>query len=260
MRVLHRVALPGANHSSRARAGCVAPTEEADELVAAAGADETTLLRLVERREAGEPLAWVTGSTRFLGHPVVVRPGVYVPRWQTEALAERAIELLPPDGAAADLCTGSGSDRGGAPARSPGGEGGGHRTRPGGVPVRRRERGRGLLRGPGRSVAPELRGRLDVVVAVVPYVPTDAIAYLPTDARDHEPPLALDGGPDGTAVLRRAVAAASEWLRPKGTLLLELGGDQDRLLAESLATAGFGASRCHHDDEGDLRGLEATLG
>ena len=115
----------------------------------------------------------------------------------------------------------------------------------------------GDLAGP---LPPELGGRLDVVVAVVPYVPTDAITYLPTDARDHEPPLALDGGPDGTAVLRRAVAAASEWLRPQGTLLLELGGDQDRLLAESLATAGFAAPRCHHDDEGDLRGLEATLG
>jgi len=243
-----------------AAAGCVAPTEEADELVAAAGADETTLLRLVERREAGEPLAWVTGSTRFLGHPVVVRPGVYVPRWQTEALAERAIELLPPDGAAADLCTGSGAIAVALRHARPAARVVATELDPGACRCAV-ENGVEVYCGDlaGR-LPPELRGRLDVVVAVVPYVPTDAIAYLPTDARDHEPPLALDGGPDGTAVLRRAVAAASEWLRPKGTLLLELGGDQDRLLAESLATAGFGASRCHHDDEGDLRGLEATLG
>ena len=81
--------------SRLAEAGCVAPSEEADELIDAAGSDEGLLDRLVARRVTGEPLAWVTGSHRFAGHRVVVHPGVYVPRWQSEPLARRAVELLP---------------------------------------------------------------------------------------------------------------------------------------------------------------------
>ena len=90
-------------------AGCVAPEEEADELIEAARGDDEQLERLVARRVRGEPLAWVTGVTNFAGCRVRIHPGVYVPRWQTEALVLRAVELLPEEGLAADLCTGSGA-------------------------------------------------------------------------------------------------------------------------------------------------------
>src|SRR5215813_1538363 len=89
--------------------GFVAAEEEAEELVAAAKGDPGKLEDLVVRRLTGEPLAWITGTAPFCGLWIKVDPGVYVPRWQTEALAERAAELLPDDGTAIDLCTGSGA-------------------------------------------------------------------------------------------------------------------------------------------------------
>ena len=89
-------------------AGCIAAAGEADELIAAASGP-TELEGLLGRRTAGEPVAWLTGRTRFCGLDLLVAPGVYVPRWQTEPLAQRAAELLPPGGIGVDLCTGSGA-------------------------------------------------------------------------------------------------------------------------------------------------------
>ena len=91
------------------RHGFVAPDEEAQELLEAAGGDAATLDGLVERRLTGEPLAWITGSVEFCGLKIAVHEGVYVPRWHTELVAERAAERLPEHGAAIDLCTGSGA-------------------------------------------------------------------------------------------------------------------------------------------------------
>ena len=73
---------------------------------------------------------------------------------------------------------------------------------------------------------PTLQGRVDVVVANVPYVPSEAIDTLPPEAREHEPPLALDGGPDGLDVLRRVTARAGEWLAPGGHLFVETSSGQ----------------------------------
>src|SRR5258705_8850395 len=92
-----------------ANAGFVAGEEGAEELLAAAGGDAQRLEALLARRLTGEPLAWITGTAPFCGLWIKVEPGVYVPRWQTEQLARRAAELLPDDGVAIDLCTGSGA-------------------------------------------------------------------------------------------------------------------------------------------------------
>ena len=92
-----------------AAAGFVAADEEAAELVAAGGGDADLLGSLLDRRLSGEPLAWVTGRTRFAGLDVRVDAGVYVPRWQSTELATRAARRLPEDGAAIDLCTGTGA-------------------------------------------------------------------------------------------------------------------------------------------------------
>ena len=90
-------------------AGCVSTAEEAAALVAAAP-DEGTREAWVRRREAGEPLAWLTGATTFCGRPIRVDPGVYVPRPHSEELARRAAALLAasPARRAVDLCTGAG--------------------------------------------------------------------------------------------------------------------------------------------------------
>src|SRR4051812_47075192 len=92
-----------------ARAGFVAADEEADELLAAAGGAGAGLQRLGGRPPPGEPLAWITGGVVFCGIHVRVDPGVYVPRGQSEPLAERAAQRLPPRGTAIDLCTGAGA-------------------------------------------------------------------------------------------------------------------------------------------------------
>jgi release factor glutamine methyltransferase len=240
-------------------AGCVAPEEEADELIEAARGDEARLAALVARRAAGEPLGWVTGSVNFVDGPVRVYPGVYVPRWQTEALVSRAIELIPGNGLAADLCTGSGAI---AVAL-------GH-ARPSARVVAseldpvawRCARDNGVEVYAGHLDEPlpnELKGHFDVVIAVVPYVPSEELAFLPRDVRDHEPRLALDGGPGGTRVLEQAVWAGARLLHTGGALLLELGGDQDEALRAVLGGAGFELAQRYHDDEADLRGIEATL-
>ena len=97
--------------------------------------------------------------------------------------------------------------------------------------------------------------RFDVVTAVAPYVPTAAIALLPADVQRYEPRVALDGGTDGLDLVRRVVVAAGDLLRAGGWLLLEVGGDQDRVLAPTLAANGFDATTGWWDDDGDLRGL-----
>jgi len=84
-----------------------------------------------------------------------------------------------------------------------------------------------------------LRGRVDVLVANAPYVPTEAIGLLPPEARVHEPRVALDGGADGLDVLRRVTAAAPLWLPPGGHLLVEASERQASQTVETLARNGL---------------------
>ncbi len=98
-----------------------------------------------------------------------------------------------------------------------------------------------------------LRGGVDVLVANVPYVPTEEIEMLPREARDHEPRASLDGGGDGLDVFRRLTAGASEWLAPAGHLLVEVSAQQ-AATARSIVVAGGLAAQVAVDDE-----LEATV-
>src|SRR5438876_12185641 len=91
------------------RAGFIAAENEAKALLARAAGDAQVLDSLVARRLTGEPLAWIVGKVSFCGVEVRVDPGVYVPRWQSEPLARRAVERLPATGVAIDLCTGTGA-------------------------------------------------------------------------------------------------------------------------------------------------------
>jgi release factor glutamine methyltransferase len=95
-----------------------------------------------------------------------------------------------------------------------------------------------------------LRGRVQVLAANVPYVPTGEIRYLPPEARVHEPSAALDGGQDGLDVLRRVAAGALAWLAPGGHLLSETSERQAPLAGEVLAAAGLAARVVSSDDLG----------
>jgi len=105
----------------------------------------------------------------------------------------------------------------------------------------------------------ELEGRADVVTGVVPYVPDGELGLLQRDTFTFESTLAYAGGADGTDILRRVVAEAPRLLRRGGALLLELGGDEARRLEPDLARAGYGEVEVLADEDGDVRGVEATL-
>jgi release factor glutamine methyltransferase len=213
---------------------------------------------LLDRRLSGEPLAWITGRTRFAGLDVRVDAGVYVPRWQSTELTTRAARRLPEDGAAIDLCTGTGAV---AMALS--------RARPAARVVATDTDPRAVANARANGVETHqgdlfdplddgLRGRTDVVVAVVPYVPTPALDVLPRDTLTFEDAAHYDGGPDGATLLRRVLREAAPFLRPGGVLLLELGGEQAELLRPELGLLGYRSVDTWADDDGDVRGLQAV--
>jgi release factor glutamine methyltransferase len=191
---------------------------------------------------------------------VRVAPGVYVPRWQSLGLAQRASALLPETGNAIDLCTGSGAVAAALQARRPSARivATDHDAR---AVACARDNGIEAYCGDlFAGVPPDLRGETDVVVAVVPYVPSTELRLLPRDTLGFEDASHYDGGLDGTDVLRRVVTDAPRFLRPGGALLLELGGAQADLLGPTLGHHGYAPVRTWTDEDGDLRGLEATLG
>lgn len=244
------------------KAGCVAAAEEADLLIGRA-VDATALDVSLSRRESGEPLAWIIGTIDFCGTPIRVDSGVYVPRTQSEELARRAARRVADAAAtrgrparALDLCTGSGAVAAHLSEVVPTATVIGVDVDVRAVACARRN---GVTAICGDLTAPLRGDAFDVVTAVAPYVPTDVLGLLPTDVRRHEPRHALDGGTDGLELVRRVVADAARVLRPGGWLLVEVGGDQDVLLSPDLSAAGFDPPTTWHDEEGDLRGLEAQL-
>jgi release factor glutamine methyltransferase len=96
----------------------------------------------------------------------------------------------------------------------------------------------------------DLRGRLDVVAANAPYVPTDRIALMPPEARDHEQLMALDGGVDGVDLHRRIAADAPEWLAPGGVLVIETSPSQAPLTEGAMRGAGLVTEVVTDDDVG----------
>lgn len=241
------------------RAGFISAEEEADELLARAAGDVEMLDSLVARRLTGEPLAWITGRASFCGLEIRVDPGVYVPRWQSEPLARRAIERLPINGSAVDVCTGTGAIARTLLTNRP-------RARVVASDIDQRAVACATANGVevylGDLFAPlprALHGRVDVVVGVVPYVPTPALPRLQRDTFTFETSLAYDGGPDGTAILRRVLTDARRFLRRGGALLLELGGGQATVLSDVLARRGYVDVSVLVDEDRDVRGIEATL-
>jgi release factor glutamine methyltransferase len=242
------------------RAGCGAADEEAAELLQEARGRGVDVATLVARRVTGEPLAWITGATTFCGLRVRVHPGVYVPRWDTEAMARVAVDALPDDGIAVDFCTGSGAIATVLRANRP------HATvlatdiDPVAVACARANGVDARLGDLDAPLPARLRGRVDVVTAVVPYVPSESLHLLPRDMLAFEPHHALDGGPGGTGVLARVIDVSTRWLRPaSGTVVLELGGGQSPSAARLLRAAGFDDVAVLSDADGDERAISARF-
>jgi release factor glutamine methyltransferase len=233
-----------------AAAGCVSPTGEAEVLVEAAGASAAELERMLARRVLGEPLAWIAGWAPFCGLRIRVSPGVFVPRPHSEALALRARELLPEHGTVVDVCTGSGAIAAFLAAARPNATVIATDVDPVAVACAVSNGVDARVADLFGAVADGCRGGVDVVTGVVPYVPTEELHLLPRDVLANEPVRALDGGMGGTAILERVVAAAAWWLRPGGSVLLEIGGDQRRALLAMAEDAGLAGTSVHQDEDG----------
>ncbi|MBL1073952.1 putative protein N(5)-glutamine methyltransferase [Nocardia sp. 2] len=221
-------------------AGCVFAEEEA-ELLQTATADPEQLEFLVAQRISGFPLEHLLGWAEFRGIRVAVAPGVFVPRQRTSFLVEQAIGLgrrlihrQDRPLVVLDMCCGCGA-LGLTLARELGAAGIAVRLtasdiEPAAVDCARRNLeplGAQVFAGDLFDPIPaELRGRVDILLANTPYVPSGEIAHMPPEARDHEPRSALDGGADGLDVLRRIAAVATGWLAPGGHLLVEESEEQ----------------------------------
>jgi len=230
------MAVPAPEIVTRLRAaGCVFAEEEAGLLVAAARTPEE-LAVMVEQRVAGLPLEQVIGWAEFSGLRIAVDPGVFVPRRRTEFLVRQAAALGRPGDVVLDLCCGAGAI-GAALAHALGGaEVYAVDIDPAAVHCARRNVPGPVYQGNLYDPLPaRLKGRVSLLAANVPYVPTGEIRFLPPEARCHEPAVALDGGPDGLDILRRVAAGAPEWLAPGGHLLIETSERQATLAAAAFA-------------------------
>jgi release factor glutamine methyltransferase len=235
-------------------AGCVFAEDEA-RLLTDAAETPGALTALVDQRAAGLPLEHLLGWAEFCGLRIAVHPGVFVPRRRTELLVREAAALAPSGAVVVDLCCGSGAVGAALAAAVDVGELHAADVDPAAVACARRNLpGAHLHVGDLFDVLPaELRGRIHVLAANVPYVPSDALALMPPEARLHEPRGALDGGADGLSVARRVIAGASSWLAPGGSLLFETGEGQVAAAREAVAAGGL-VPRVVADDE-----LGATL-
>ncbi|MFI6356358.1 putative protein N(5)-glutamine methyltransferase [Streptomyces sp. NPDC050743] len=225
-------------------AGCVFAEDEAELILATARTPEEAA-SMVDRRAAGLPLEHVLGWAEFHGVRVTVEPGVFVPRRRTEFLVDQALAQAPRAGVVVDLCCGSGALGAALAAALDGAEVHAADIDPAAV----RCASHNLAAFDGRAhqgdlydaLPAALRGRVGILTANVPYVPTAELPLLPAEARDHEPRVTLDGGADGLDVLRRVAAGAPEWLAPGGCLLTETSERQAPAAVRIFTDAGLTA-------------------
>lgn len=237
-------------------AGCVFAEDEALLLISAAKTPDD-LAAMVDRRVAGLPLEHVIGWTEFCGLRIAVDPGVFVPRHRTEFLVRQAAALTRQGAVVVDLCCGSGALGAALAAVQERIELHASDIDPAAVRCALRNvtaAGGHVYEGDLYEPLPAtLRGRVDILVANVPYVPTEVIRMLPPEARIHEARVALDGGVDGLNVQRRVAAAAPEWLAPGGHLLVETSERQAKQTIEIFARNGLIPQMAHSNE------LDATV-
>lgn len=223
---------------------------------------------LVQRRLAGEPVAYIIGEWEFYGLPLDISRDVLIPRTDTELLAERGIARTREAGEGArvlDLCAGSGCVGLAIAANVPGcrvvlGElsEGALRTckqnvRRNGLNARVTCLSVDALESPSSAL-----WDFDVIVSNPPYIPTEDIPTLDSSVKDYEPHMALDGGKDGLDFYR---AIASKWksaLRLGGVLLFEVGMGQAPDVEEILAKNGYENIQTAQDTQGIWRVVEGA--
>jgi release factor glutamine methyltransferase len=214
------------------------------------------VLELVERRAAREPLQHLTGVAAFRSLELRVGPGVFVPRPETELVAQVAIDALlaMPGGSprAVDLGTGSGAIALALATEVPHAEVFAVEVSPRAFIWARENVERvaapnlRLVFADLAAALPELDGTVDVVVSNPPYIPLGAVPRDP-EVRLHDPEIALYGGADGLDVVRAVSTTARRLLRPGGTLVLEHGELQGADIRALLTADGWRAPATTRD-------------
>lgn len=216
--------------------------------------------RLLARRLTREPLQYILGSAHFMGHEFLVRPGVLIPRADTEPLAQQALARLRPSHRALDLCTGTGAIAISLKLGCPEADVTASDLSPDALALARDNAARlkadiDLVQ--GDLLAPFAGQRFDLIACNPPYIPSLELVSLQEEVK-REPRLALDGGADGLDLYRRLIAQAPQHLKPGGWLLLEMGDGQQQAL-EALIRLDFTSAQVYTDAGGLPRVLAACL-
>jgi release factor glutamine methyltransferase len=229
-------------------------------------ADEVEAFRaFVRQRLAGRPTQYITGEAGFRLLDLHVDDSVLVPRPETELLVEEALAFLPqaPSGPVLDLCCGSGAIAIAVAHESDAVDLVAIDLSPEALRVARRNARRHDVDGRIRFLCGDLCAplhslRCGAVLCNPPYIRTDELADLQPEVRDHEPRLALDGGPDGLDVIRRIAATILPHMAPAAQLFLEVGAGQADVVAQLILGSGFDGVEIRNDLAGIPRLVIAT--
>lgn len=229
--------------------------------------ERDAFLDALARRAAREPLQHITGVAYFRSLELAVGPGVFVPRPETEFVAQLAIDALQavasPRPVAVDLCTGSGAIALALATEVPHASVSAVEKSPDAFAwATRNAQSIGaenlrLVHGDMADALPELDGTVDVVISNPPYVPDDAIPRDP-EVRLHDPAMALYGGADGLDLVRVLSTRAQALLRSGGALVIEHGELQGAEIRALLDADGWRATATHRDLLGRDRATTAT--
>lgn len=200
---------------------------------------------LVVRRAAREPLQLLVGSVGFRHLELLVEPGVFIPRPETEILAGEAIERVPTGGTVVEPCTGTGAIACAVAAESAASRVLATDVSAGAVDLARRNVLRSgvsveVYQGDLLDPLPSgLRRHVDVLVSNPPYLAEEEVADLEPEVVDWDPPAALVSGRTGHEMTDRLIAASLLWLRPGGWLLLETDAGRAATTAARAREAGL---------------------
>lgn len=210
---------------------------------------ESKVREYIERRIAGEPVAYITGSWEFYGLPMIVTPDVLIPRMDTEVLVNTAKELLTGykmDAKVLDLCCGSGCITCAVGHEMPATKLVAVDISPSALEICRKNIALNRLsaraicmQADALSSPPMSIGQFDMIISNPPYIATAEIDTLDSSVKDHEPLWALDGGEDGLRFYKSIIKHWKTTLRPYGMLLFEVGEGQAGAVSEMLQAASF---------------------